>query len=195
MNYKAYKATQFKPIRWSGGSTTELYISPGNSDYKQLDFDFRLSTATVEIESSVFTPLPGVSRTLMVLEGEMTLNHEHHHSTTLLPFDVDNFEGGWTTHSQGQCIDFNLMCIGNTSGSLKGLKIKREEKTMIHVDVSVNQLFIYLYKGYIIINPDDESINLEEGSVFALEEVTSQDLTVLAESSSQMVICQINSKA
>ena len=60
-------------IRWSGGLSTELYIFPEDSEYVERNFKYRLSTATVEIEQSVFTPLPGVDRTLMVLEGEMKL--------------------------------------------------------------------------------------------------------------------------
>ena len=68
MSMKIYPASTQKTAKWSGGLTTELFIYPEGSAYSERNFDFRLSTATVEIETSVFTPLPHVQRTLMVLE-------------------------------------------------------------------------------------------------------------------------------
>lgn len=67
---------QHTTTKWSGGETTELFIYPENANYKAGNYQFRLSTATVEIEASTFTPLPGVDRTLIVLEGEMQLDHK-----------------------------------------------------------------------------------------------------------------------
>ena len=46
---------------WSGGSTTEFYIYPPQSSYSQRDFAIRISSATVDVESSEFTLLPGLS--------------------------------------------------------------------------------------------------------------------------------------
>lgn len=59
--------------QWSGGSTTELFIYPPTAHYADRNFDFRISSASVTDEQSVFTALPSVSRTLMLLEGQMKL--------------------------------------------------------------------------------------------------------------------------
>jgi len=83
-----------------------------------------LSTATVEVETSVFTPLEGISRTLLVLDGEMTLSHLGQHTKTCGKFEIDRFDGSWITSSVGKCTDFNLMTNGKTSGTLEGLMIK-----------------------------------------------------------------------
>ena len=40
---------------WSGGQTTQLFLSPKEGSYPDRTFDFRLSTATVEVEKSDFT--------------------------------------------------------------------------------------------------------------------------------------------
>lgn len=95
--------------RWSGGTTTQLAIYPESADYAAQDYSWRISTATIETESSVFTPLPGFSRILTVLEGELELEHEGRHRSALQPFRQDRFEGGWRTASRGLATNFNLI--------------------------------------------------------------------------------------
>lgn len=110
-----------KTTAWSGGTTTELAIYPKAANYKQGNYLGRLSTATVDVEASLFSPLPGISRALLLLEGRMTLGHEGHYERELKPFDQDRFDGGWTTHSQGRGRDFNLMCALGAEGELAAL--------------------------------------------------------------------------
>jgi len=123
MEIRLIKAASFISNNWGGGSTTELFCFPETESYAQRNFDFRLSTATVEVETSSFTPLKGVDRTLMVLEGTMTLTHENHHSKLLHKFEIDRFDGGWKTTSQGKCSDFNLMTRGGLKGDVQGVAI------------------------------------------------------------------------
>jgi environmental stress-induced protein Ves len=94
---------------WAGGTTTELFIFPRPATYKKMDFDFRISTATIEVDKSIFTSLKGVQRTLMVLEGTLELLHKNHYAITLEPFQKDSFRGDWETISRGRAVDFNLM--------------------------------------------------------------------------------------
>jgi environmental stress-induced protein Ves len=70
MTIEHYKNSDLIINNWSGGITTQLAIYPKDANYKKQNFQFRISTATVEIEESVFTKLPGVSRKLMILNGE-----------------------------------------------------------------------------------------------------------------------------
>ncbi len=95
--------------KWSGGTTRQIYIYPEGSDYASRQFDWRLSSATVDCESSTFTPLPGVHRHLMILEGKLQLIHQDHYQVELAPLEQDQFEGSWHTLSFGKVIDFNLM--------------------------------------------------------------------------------------
>lgn len=103
---------------WSGGSTTQLAISPASAVYAKRDFLWRLSSATVEAERSCFTPLPGVQRWLMPLEGTVELHHAGREAVRLEPYEVDAFDGGDDTVSIGRCRDFNLMTRENCEGAL-----------------------------------------------------------------------------
>lgn len=101
---------------WSGGTTTQIAIYPKDAIYSERNFLWRLSTARVEAEESVFTSLPGIWRLIMVLEGTMKLEHAGHHTAKLTAFEQDSFSGDWTTTSFGKVRDFNLMlapgCVG-----------------------------------------------------------------------------------
>ncbi len=101
MKISIRKAFSFCTTGWSGGETTELFINPQNSQFKDRDFIFRLSMATVEVEKTQFTSLPGCTRKLMVLRGEMILSHVNQHSKKLKPFDQDRFLGDWGTNAEG----------------------------------------------------------------------------------------------
>lgn len=111
---------------WAGGTTTQLAIWPPESDYKLRNFEWRISSARVDLDESTFTALPGVHRLIMILEGKVRLTHEGHHDTTLDAFDQDSFEGGWNTLSRGRCIDFNLMTAAGCCGTLAALKVDKE---------------------------------------------------------------------
>lgn len=117
---------------WSGGTTTQLAIYPKASDYKERNFKWRLSSARVEVEESTFTSLPGIYRHIMIIEGEMTIMHEGHHTTLLKPFLQDSFSGGWTTRSIGSARDFNLMLSGECKGELEAIFVKND----IYIDAT-----------------------------------------------------------
>jgi len=168
MNYKIIKASSFKPSPWNGGSTTELFIYPMTSKYATRNFNFRLSSATVNIEKSTFTSLPGITRTLMVLDGEMTLTHKDHHTAKLSRFDSDNFKGDWNTSSRGKCSDFNLMTMGNIQGTVESLHVNKEKQVDFSFSDNIQHLVIYVYSGQIKIG--NEAI--ETGDLVVFENPT-----------------------
>lgn len=103
---------------WSGGTTTQIAIFPKNAVYAERNFTWRISSARVETEESEFTSLPGIWRLIMVLDGEMRLEHIGHHTTHLKPFEQDSFSGAWTTKSFGKVRDFNVMLAKGSTGNL-----------------------------------------------------------------------------
>jgi environmental stress-induced protein Ves len=109
---------------WNGGTTTEIAICPKDAVYSGRDFVWRVSSARVASEESEFTSLPGIWRLMMVLEGDMTLEHEHHHSVRLQPFQQDAFAGDWTTRSRGMARDFNVMLSGACSGRMEAVSVQ-----------------------------------------------------------------------
>ena len=140
-----YKSHQFNTTDWSGGITTELFIYPDGAEYALRNFSFRLSTATVEVESSTFTPLEGVNRSLMVLEGNLKLIHNEKQEQRLGAYDVAQFDGGLTTRSEGKCIDFNLMCQRGAEGKVFGFSMEKRSYKPLNLKGKLN--FIYVYNG------------------------------------------------
>lgn len=106
-------------IPWAGGTTTQLAIYPPQSSYRDLTFGWRVSIATIIAGTSEFTPLSGVDRILMMLEGHMVLEHQGHYQTALSPFDQDAFSGSWRTKSFGEGVDLNLMLQSPYVGEMK----------------------------------------------------------------------------
>ncbi len=107
---------------WSGGTTTEIGISPEGSRYANRDFLWRISSATVELEESTFTALPDYNRIIMTLEGDIDLCHNEGEWIHLQPFEPHVFDGGDDTVSRGKVVDFNLMLRkGKAGGALSPL--------------------------------------------------------------------------
>ena len=151
-------AGDLETAEWSGGTTTQLFIWPRNAAYKQMNFDFRISTATIEVETSKFTQLPGVKRTLMVLEGSLELQHKGHHQTILERFEKDEFSGDWETVSGGMAEDFNLMVLNpKMKGFVRHMQVSKKSKIQF---CSTSHHFIYIYRGTILLN---DSATLSRG--------------------------------
>ncbi|MDU2240856.1 MAG: HutD family protein, partial [Paenibacillus sp.] len=78
--------------------------------------------------------LAGFNRILMVLEGELALEHEGHHMSELKPFQQDHFKGEWRTTSKGLAVDFNLIFADNCDAVLDVLDIYPDQSTMLQGD-------------------------------------------------------------
>lgn len=103
----------FHSASWSGGTTTELYLYPENGSYARRDFQFRISSATVETEESDFTILPGVERLITPLKGSFILTHPDRPPVELRALGTPyRFSGDVPTHCVGRATDFNLMLVG-----------------------------------------------------------------------------------
>ncbi len=106
-------AADFRTSCWSGGTTTELYLYPEGGSYASREFLFRISSATVDLEESDFTALPGVERYITPLSGGFTLTHPDATPVVLGPLAPPyRFWGDIPTHCVGKATDFNLMLQG-----------------------------------------------------------------------------------
>ncbi len=147
MNIKIIRQANIQPALWAGGKTTELLIFPENSTYADRNFVFRLSTATVETETSSFTRLEGVKRALMILEGSMKLEHKGQKSKKLQKFEVDNFFGDWESTSYGKVTDFNLMTKGEAHGVLESLKLEKNSFFEFQNTENYPSIVYYVWEG------------------------------------------------
>ena len=111
-----YNSSDFSTSYWSGGTTTQLFISPEGASYADRRFDFRISTALVELEESKFTLLPGVKRYLTPL-CEKGFELQVNGSRVALPFgSVLEFSGEDDITCYGSGRDLNLMLKGREGG-------------------------------------------------------------------------------
>lgn len=166
---------------WSGGTTTQLFIYPENSSYAERNFIFRISTATVEQEESVFTSLPGVHRHLMILEGNLHIKHINHYEKTLRAFDQDEFEGEWTTHGKGKVKDFNVMLRENAKARITAISLRGKE----YIECGSRFSVLYLYQGMMMVN----HIELKQGDVLIAE--GKEQLEIISMAQSKIILTDI----
>lgn len=127
MAWKLLTKADYVTTSWSGGTTTQLAIAPEGAVYADRDFLWRLSSATVELPHSDFTPLPDYDRFLSVLEGEIQLKIDARAPFPLVPGELVAFDGGAPVESWGKCVDFNLMVRkGRARGTVDVLSGGRE---------------------------------------------------------------------
>jgi environmental stress-induced protein Ves len=167
------KSAERDTTNWSGGSTSQIAIHPQHAEYGKRNFTWRLSSAKVELAESTFTSLPGIQRVLMVTDGEVTLNHQGHHSVCLKPFAQDRFYGDWTTKSVGKVSDFNLMLADNCKGELSAIalvkKTRIETAVLSSSDCSQFSAAFYCLDGSVrLVVNQKNSYELDEGDALLL---------------------------
>jgi environmental stress-induced protein Ves len=193
MEFILHKAEHFTTNTWQGGTTTELFIFPLTANYKERDFEFRLSTATVEVNESSFTSLPGISRKLMILDGKITIQHEGRYSKELNKFNIDSFEGDWHTSSVGMCTDFNLMISGKITGELDSLIINQNESRYYSIKKTSNWVFAYVHAGSCQIHIRDSIITLEKGDLLVIHNPTLPPLPVKSINPCELIWVEVDS--
>ncbi len=154
---------------------------------------FRISSAKVEQEESVFTRLEGFNRHLMVLEGELEIIHLGHHQKKMKPFDTDYFMGDWETSAKGCVTDFNLMLAQGLKGELKQLCLEKEGSHSIN-PAGWDFVAIYIWRGSANVGIHPTTLTQGDFIIFELE---GDDEPILVSSSTEriiMVCCQIKNK-
>ena len=145
---------EYKKTFWSGGTTIEIYLDPEEGNYSTKEFNYRISTATIETEESLFTVLPGIERVILPLENRMVLLHGEE-VVVLSPYEAYRFQGERSTRSRGINRDFNLMMNHGKHGEVEILTINPESAMTLKAE---NTLCFY-EKGA-------EALGIEEERVF-----------------------------
>lgn len=141
----------YRTAKWSGGLTTELAIAPEGSAYADRDFLWRLSSATVDAEESLFTSLPDYDRIIMTLKGEIRLSHNGGAWIGLSEYEPHAFDGGDETRSVGRVKDFNLMLRkGRCRGRVEVIRLEEQngrEKRRPWAEPGADTVFFYCAEG------------------------------------------------
>ena len=163
-NVTLLKSNDFQVSDWSGGKTKQLYLSPPTGHYSKRDFDYRLSTATVELAESQFSDLSGFHRILMSLDHTLHLhNASRQEETVLAPFTPYVFEGSDSITSRGTCTDFNLIYSDHYQGQMLAISDREE----LSQDEAIQ--FIYALSDLMVTGTGLPSLNLETGQLLIVE--------------------------
>lgn len=111
----------FSTNAWSGGETTQLFIYPSKAEYSKRDFLFRISSATIDLEQSDFTMLPGIQRFIATLTDTLKISHDGLNFKCLKPYELYKFDGGLKTTSIGRVRDFNVMLKEGTEARVESV--------------------------------------------------------------------------
>ena len=158
---------------WSGGRTVQLSIGPEGERYADRKFLWRISSATVELETSEFTALPDYERLIAPIRGEMILSHNGGEEILLRPFDIHRFDGADLTVSKGKCTDFNLMLRkGKVTGEMRAIRLGSGEQQRITPDMPGDTVLLYLAEGIARVRAAGGAVNGELPKLGALPELT-----------------------
>lgn len=163
---------EFVTTKWSGGLTRQLAIGPAQAVYADRDFLWRVSSATVELATSDFTPLPDYNRYLATIEGAIVLQHGSEDSFVLSPGEIDYFDGGVATVSQGVCTDFNLMLRKDKcSGTMFSLNVGAGEAILLPqmAGKSNKTMVLFCTKGQAKVTDFRTSVLIQKGEALLLE--------------------------
>lgn len=170
--------------KWSGGSTTQLFIFPPEASVAEKNFIFRISTAKVEAEESEFTTYPGYKRILMVLEGTLDIHHAGHHSKKLGAFDTDEFLGNWKTNAIGKVRDFNIIYAEDKQASLDKKEMSAGEIHLLSFADS-NFTCVYVVSGAVEI----EGAVMKAGDFLKAENALIENVIRIKATEDALLLC------
>ena len=181
MEIQLIKAKKLLVSEWAGGTTTQLYIYPESADFSKKDFAYRISTATVDLEETSFTPFPNYNRKLMILEGVLDLFHDDQYAIQLHPFDQDAFSGDWISHSKGKVIDYNVIFSPSYSSEIFHFELSKGEEVKLNCK---DTTLLYVLYGEIAVSKgsaQQKDVIIIEGQGELLINATSDALIVVTE--------------
>ncbi|HJI30114.1 MAG TPA: HutD family protein [Veillonellaceae bacterium] len=173
MGCRIYREEDYHVTGWSGGKTKELFISPLSSSYGERNFELRISSATVETETSLFTKLTNIDRLLIVLKGNISISHKGEPFHELPPLTGDYFTGEEITKSRGCCTDFNVML---RRGSYQSVGHHILTSFPVSLQEEKGRLFLYAVEGTFEIRQEKKLEILGPGELFSSEKTGTLDI-------------------
>lgn len=192
MKFTLSSAKDRTTAQWAGGTTTQLAIYPAGTEYTKFNFLFRLSTATVEVEESTFTFMPGVTRHLMILEGALDIDHKGRYKKHMDKFGYDVFDGEWPTTAKGKVTDFNLMVREKASGKVQSIALRDRQEETIPFRSKVAYSGVYLLQGSVRVIAGTNATEMKTGDFLLCDhEGEEQIMHMQATSFSELILATI----
>ncbi|MGV3609985.1 MAG: HutD family protein [Fluviicola sp.] len=143
---KILTETDFVISTWSGGTTTQLVISPETASLAERNFDWRISSAIVESDTSDFSLFEGYERILIPLKGKLEMEHETPNGIiqqNVDEYELARFSGSWATKGVGKLTDFNVIFKPNYHPRVHVTFFSEETTATIEAAISV----LFLQEG------------------------------------------------
>lgn len=178
MKKQIISQSSYKVSKWSGGETTEVFLYPPEGHYTLNEFDYRVSTAKVELTESTFSSLPGYKRIIMSLDNPLELHHKRKEGLRkekLAPYQTDYFSGDDLTKSFGKCTDFNLIYSPKLGGEMK----TKQSNETIKLKKQISYVLYALKNVEITFNQGTETIYLEKGTTLVLEDIKEENQALI----------------
>ncbi|RVU55110.1 HutD family protein [Anaerosphaera multitolerans] len=173
------KKEEFVTTDWSGGTTTEVYISPKGANVSERDFDYRVSTATCELDESVFSDYSGFVRFIAPVDANLNLKNGDE-EITLRPYEVYRFDGSDSVVGYSKVRDFNLIFKKGLSGKMYS--------TIVNGQARIENFS----KKMLIFNNDSEiEVNNKDFEIFSAI-VLDIDEVVNFRGYGSLIICEMN---
>ena len=175
MQWKKITPNQFVVSDWSGGKTTQIAIDPPEAVYAERNFHFRVSSASVELEESEFTPLPDYERMIAPVKGRLFLYYNESQKPEVLEeMEFSRFDGAWNTRSKGKVTDYNLMTRkGICTGDAFGRTLKPGEECDFPLTLPEatgrNVLLIWCAEGQVDGSVGDDLLKLSTNQAIQLD--------------------------
>ncbi|MDO5041092.1 MAG: HutD family protein [Peptoniphilus sp.] len=149
---KIIERKDFKSSPWAGGETDEIIIFPEGADFKDRTFEYRISSATCNLDSSKFSPYNGYKRFITPLDYDLILKNSGE-DLTVKPFEIYEFSGSDDVSSYSKVRDFNLILKEDLAGELFTEEVRGE----LHLKNDVNTLIAFNYDGDLEV--EDKKLN------------------------------------
>lgn len=158
--------------KWSGGTTTQLFIQPKGFKVSD-DFDIRISSATIRPGDSNFTNFKNHNRFLTILEGWIDISHpnngEKEGVTRLEKNSPYYFDGAIETVSKSdvEVTDFNVIwkkSISNVKVEILNLK------ELTKKEVENGECFIFVLDNTSSIELNEKDYLVTQGDFIQIKE-------------------------
>jgi environmental stress-induced protein Ves len=181
--FKKYTYQDFSRNDWSGGTSTQLVIYPSESDLLKQNFEFRISTASIDVEESQFTQFFLHKRIICSLLNPITLIHSDIQPFCLTPLVPYSFDGGMTTKCVGKTIDFNVIFNDSWDASIKVYQID-SMIDMAYIQSYSDLTYFFQVQGESFIN----AILLEESELLLFKEIP-DDFNLKIVNKDSLLVC------
>ena len=158
-----------KPAVWSGGLTYEYMIYPKTANYTDRDFAFRISSATIEQEPSIFTQFKGYHRYLVMLDNGLNIEINQE-KKVYGQYEIMEFNSNDAVTSYTKGMDFNWMVSE---------KISHHQLKVTNSNQNCNAQIVLLFSlDTTVIQINDKPYDLKPYDLLVIENPEKTDMTL-----------------